>query len=201
MNVSRYNVVGLFLIVFLLVTGCGGGEPPTKREIWQKYVNLYKGYQKDLYEFSVKKWPRFKPVFELQKRYQMKRTKLRTMKFVYILEHDPNRIITNRGIHEFVNFPWTSGDTKKFVESVKGAESLVNKVNRLEKKNNNHPMWPKVREKFRALPPDSKYKELNRSFQSRLRGLSSWLERYNQARDRANRSSAPAPTRSTETSG
>lgn len=172
-----------WVLAGLLVTSVGCSQTaPTLEEIWGKYTTAFKGYHSKLHRYGKNKWPRWKAAFRQQKQHQFARIKLKTMKFQYLLEHDRDRLITDRGIHSFVNFAWTESDTRKFKQSVEGASDLLQKV-REERRKFERFDWESIREAFRSLPTGNRYQEIQQNFQDRLDALSPWLKRYNQARE------------------
>src|SRR3989338_2430947 len=81
-------------------------------EAREKYADAQKKYQSDLYALFLSKWPDLKPIIEINRDLQVALVDSRTMKFYYMLEHSPDKIVRNKGVSTFANFDWTDVDNQ-----------------------------------------------------------------------------------------
>lgn len=167
--------------MLVAVSGCSYTAPSLKA-VWEKYVEAFKTYHRQLYNFARDRWPSWKDAFQDQKKYQFARIKLKTMKFEYLLNNDPDRLVTEHGIHDFINLVWTEEDTRKLRREVEGAAALIERVQQAKEAFQDHD-WKTIREEVRSLPEgDNRYHEIQTAFQERLNSLDPWLDRYNQSK-------------------
>lgn len=160
------------LLVLVLVS-CGSPSPdlpslPSSGDsAWDQYIRARARYHVRLHEFGSERWPELEGLFSLSKRYQIARLKLRTEKFRYLREHDPDRINRGGDLADFVNFSWTDTDTRRLKKKRPETTELFERVRRLSRKNDQHPKWPLARSRIRRLPPDSRYRDIVSQYRQR----------------------------------
>ncbi len=145
--------------------------PSSGDPAWDHYVRAKARYHTRLREFGSERWPELEELFSNSKKYQIAALKLRTEKFRYLLEHDPDRIHRGGDLADFVNFPWSDTDTRRLKQKRPEASQLFERVQRLRRQNKQHPKWPLARSRIRRLPPDSPYRDIVVEFERRQREI------------------------------
>ena len=132
-------------------------------EAREKYADAQKKYQNDLYELSVSKWPDLKPIIEINRDLQVALVDSRSMKFYYLLEHNPSKIVRNQGVSTFANFDWTDADNKILRDTNPAFATLDDRIKELRASNDGHPIWPEFRDRFKSLSNDKEYLNITNS--------------------------------------
>jgi len=173
------NTTILIVILAIIILGTGAyfiinkksinnNQPPlnsmgVRDEAREKYADAQKKYQNDLYALFLPKWPDLKPVIEVNRNLQVALVDSSTMKFYYLLKHNPNGIVRNQGVSTFANFDWTDEDTQMLRSADLAFTALDDRIKELRISNDGHSMWPEFRNRFKSIVNDKEYISITNS--------------------------------------
>jgi hypothetical protein len=124
-----------------------------------------KDFQDRLHQMIVDDKPEFKALAALNRDLQIQLAEERKVKIDYLLETNPERIITHHGLSKFSNFTWSDADESRFLEKSEANRKRMEKISDLRKRNNFHADWPRMRGYFRSeLTKKPAYKTLMTDF-------------------------------------
>jgi hypothetical protein len=78
---------------------------------WTAYVQAQRQWQQELADFLSTQRTDLKKVIAANRDLQLALIDRRSFEFHYLVATHPERIVTNQGISQFANFPWTDQDT------------------------------------------------------------------------------------------
>ena len=104
-----------------------------------------KFFQTKLRDMVVGPRPDLKELANLNMELQIALAEARKTIIVYLVEHDPARLSTTGGLSRFSNFEWSDEDQEKFVQANEAHAQLEERVEKLRKANDSHPLWGKMR--------------------------------------------------------
>lgn len=162
--------LALFVCLLLLVS-CSSSTPSSTAAIWDEYVESFRRYQNDLYQFGADRWPKYEPVLKTQRDYQRARIKLRDRQFQFLMDRYPDQLPTNWTVHDLIHFEWNPNYDTELFDRFPETRDLSERVSRLREQSNRDDQWPELRERFRALPSDSEYHSIKNQYQQRLEQL------------------------------
>lgn len=112
---SRPNALSIAVVVLAaimiapLAVNATGGEAEA---LWKDYIVAKKRHQFDLANLITDKRPELAGVARLQRDQQYAMIEMRNMKFQYLLENEPDRLVWDEGLSTLANFDWTEEDTE-----------------------------------------------------------------------------------------
>jgi hypothetical protein len=178
-RISRRSVVvcaavalAAILITPNTVSATGTGQVEA---LWKDYVVAKKRFQFDLSRLLAGTWPELEGVARLQRDQQFAMIELRNMKFQYLLENDPDRIILDDGLSAFANFDWTEEDDEALREANADFAKLQRWAAMNDQRLSDHPKFPAAQERLERLQREEHFRSMHDSFELRLDDLETTL--------------------------
>jgi hypothetical protein len=166
--------------------------------LWKDYVFAKKRFQFDLSRLLSDTWPQLEGVARLQRDQQFAMLELRNMKFHYLLETDPGRIVLDDGLTPFAEFDWTEADD----EALRAANPDFVKLQRWAAMNDqrlsDHPRLPAAVRGVEELQRGEHFRSMHERFETRLTDLEMTLSLLARRARRAERSKAVEPMKSSQ---
>jgi hypothetical protein len=158
--------------------------------LWKDYVVAEKRLQFDVANLLGHKWPELQTVAGLQRDQHFALIELRNMKFQYLLEFDPDRIVYDEGLSQFADFEWTDADSEALREAIPDFLKLERWAEKNSKRLSEHPDLVVAGERVTTLQRDENYQHMIERYQARMDDLESALDTISQAKKRAERTKA-----------
>jgi hypothetical protein len=136
---------------------------------WTAYAQAQRQWQQELAGFLSTQRTDLKEVIAASRDLQLALIDRRSFEFHYLLTTHPERIVTNQGISQFANFPWTDQDTIALSRSNPDYAAAVKRVELLRQRSDNNPQWPTLREANRSLATQPDYQKIYARFEQRLK--------------------------------
>jgi hypothetical protein len=138
-----------------------------QREWYQGQRNLAAG-----------RYPEVTGAVDLGLQYQLLRIDQRQARLRYLLENDPDRLVTNRGAHAFKNLDWQEADTAALAARDASYMSVENRLLELNRQYKEHPDHQRALDRFRDdLQRTERYGDLVDRLETRDREIEQTLER------------------------
>jgi len=133
-----------------------------KDALWEKGANSGIEFQNKLADLLTREIPKAEELILIQRDLQITMIEMRTEEYYFLREHIPSRIIRNQGWSRWANFECTNEDKEKILKINERYKNLENKKEFLMKKNQGHPMWPLIRDKFAKIGKTPEYQEIEK---------------------------------------
>jgi hypothetical protein len=150
-------------------------DKPLFVEVWDDYIVAKKRLQTDLAKLLTDKWPDLKGIAALNKDQQFALIEKLNMKFLYLVEHDPGRIVLDDGMSVFSNFAWAESDTDKLRETDPKFAKLETWIAEIDKAIAEHPKRDGIHARVLELMKDEVYRSMTSRYQKRLDQLAESL--------------------------
>ena len=162
MTPSRLRNTLLVILSFHLLLAGPAFSQTQPNEAWEKYASAQKKLQVAMHHLLSLRNAELKPILDITRDLQLAEVDERTFKFYFVKTHAPEKIVTNQNLQAFANFPWTEQDTEALKNENSSFKKLGKEIEKLKAKQQSHPDWPKVREKFDNLTQsqDPEYVEI-----------------------------------------
>jgi hypothetical protein len=134
----------------LVTSARAEGRTECAQDVAHKYFLTQKNFQSGMRDLLLANWPELQELATLNRDLQTALAELRKLKLIYLLEHEPDKVVTSGGLSKFSNFDWSDEDQAKFVQASEAHAQLAEKVETLKTANNAHPDWEKLRANFRS---------------------------------------------------
>jgi hypothetical protein len=95
----------------------------------------------------------------LQRDLQISLNDARTLRFYFLLEHDPGRIVRDEGVAAFINFDWSDEDDDQLRALSLEYTALEKRIEELRRQSDGHPDWPQAREKAKSVQGQPDFQE------------------------------------------
>lgn len=141
------------LIGFVLLTAqsaFAADQPECVAEVSKQYLVAKVEYQTGLARLVTQQDASLAALADLNAAVQIAKAKSRHHKMIYLIETDPSRIVTDRGLSRFANFSWSPQDTLSLAEQDRKFSNINKDVERLQAKAKGHADWPRMRAVFRS---------------------------------------------------
>ena len=136
---------------------------------WTAYAQAQRQWQQELADFLSTQRRDLKEVIAASRDLQLALIDRRSFEFHYLLATHPERIVTNQGISQFANFPWTDQDTIALSRSNPDYAATVKRVELLRQRSDSNPLWSALREANRSLANQPEYQKIYARFEQRLK--------------------------------
>ena len=136
---------------------------------WTAYAQAQRQWQQELADFLSTQRRDLKEVIAASRDLQLALIDRRSFEFHYLLATHPERIVTNQGISQFANFPWTDQDTIALSRSNPDYAATVKRVELLRQRSDSNPLWSALREANRSLANQPEYQKIYACFEQRLK--------------------------------
>jgi hypothetical protein len=150
-----------------------------KNTLWGEKINSQIEFQNKLANLLLREIPEAEEIVIIQRDFQITMIEMRSEEYYFLREHMPSRIIRNQGTSRWSNFEWTDEDNKKILMLNENYRNLKQKKELLEKKNQGHPMWPLVRDKFSKIRETPEYREIYKRLMGTLEEIELKLKNTN----------------------
>ena len=140
----------LLIVLMIAIAGLAG---PVRAEDFRACVThmadenlaIKTNYQSGLRDLIVAERPDLTELANLNRDLQVAMAQSRRDRMVCLLESDPKRIVTDKGLSRFSNFDWSDADTTRLVTGNAAQEQLLARIEVLKARNNGHPQWGELR--------------------------------------------------------
>jgi hypothetical protein len=143
--------------------------------LWKDYVVAKKRLQFDVTRLVSDKWPELGGVARLQRDQQFTMIEIRNLKFRYLLENDPQRLVMDDGLSTLANFEWTDEDT----EALRASEPKFAVLERWVEFNDDllsqHPNLPMAEKRVEELQREEHYRSIIERYEMRMADLETTL--------------------------
>lgn len=151
-------------------------EEPLFLEVWSDYIVAKKRLQTDLAKLLMDKWPELKGIAALNKDQQMAMIDMLNLKFLYLAEQDPGRIVLDDGMSAFSNFDWAESDSEKLRKIKPEFGKLEEWIDEIDKNIAKHPKRDGIHARVLDLMKDEVYRSMMSRYQKRLAQLEESLK-------------------------
>lgn len=148
-----------------------------KNQLWEQQVNSINEFQEKLASLLLKEIPAAKEIILIQRDLQLVMIKMRSEKFYYLLENDPDRIVKDQGLSKWINFEWTKEDEEKLLLTNNKFKRLTAEYEVLMKNNQGHKQWPNARKKFSTIRETEDYITLQENLMNSLKAVGEELKK------------------------
>ena len=137
---------------------------------WDKCSSLQEGWLQTLHDIVLSNKPHLKNSADLSLKWRSTAIKVNSLKFKYLLEAEPGRIIRDKGLKAFVELNWFWDDSRALGKAKPDFLVLESAMKKLEKEHSSHPDWPELKKYLRTLSKSETHKEKFKNFLSGLTG-------------------------------
>jgi len=158
--------------------------------LWNDYVIAEKRLQFDLASLLGGQWPELQGVAGLQRDQQFAAIELRNVKFRYLLQCDPDRIVYDEGLSQFASFDWTEADSEALRAANPDFEKMERWAEKMSQRLSKHPGLVAAGERLTTLQRDERYQMMIERYQARMDDLETALDTIARAKKRSERTEA-----------
>jgi hypothetical protein len=137
--------------------GVARARPGLRDEAREKAVAAQKRFQQDMYDMLASRWRHLEGLAAAQRDLQLAYIDVQTLRFYFILQHDPKKIVRDQGISPFLNFDWTPEDNDRLRADSPEYVELEKRLKRLRGRSDGHAQWPEAREKTLSLQTEADF--------------------------------------------
>ncbi len=153
-----------FLITVLLLAPCAvqAADHDAQEVVmrgWAEYVAAQRQWHQTVNAFVVARRPDLKAVSEVSRELQIAYLDVQASRFVYLLEHHPERIALNRGADVFSSFTWGREDEAALRAGSSEYLALVKEVRRLREIYKYQKGMPAYRQYLRDVTESNEYRQ------------------------------------------
>lgn len=140
------------------------------------YAHAQNNWQKQFAELVSSAQPDLHDIATLAMSLQLAQTELRSKRFFYLLETEPDKLDINGDLQAFANFPWSTQQETALLGRDSAYMALEKQIFGLHHAHNNHPDWAQFRHYYQqTLVNDKKYQDLVAQFKQRLETIAKIL--------------------------
>lgn len=169
------KIFHLIVVLILTFSSVNSFAESKKDPLWEKKINAKVRWQKELSYLLISKSPSSKELIEIQRDLQLAQIEIQTALYYYFLENETSRIERLRD--QYYAFSWSAEDEEKLIESNSRYKQLIDRKNKLEKRNKGHPMWPELKEAYVEVKNDPGYQKLYKQLLNALKEIDNSLGR------------------------
>ena len=151
-------------------------EDPPFLEVWNNYVVAQKRIHVDLFQLIVDKWPDLESIATLNRDYQVSTIQLSDMKFTYLAETDPGRIVLDDGLSAFTNVDWKESDSDELRAADPEFGKLEDLLVKTNKQMSEHPDRLGIHGRILELMKGEAYNSIMIRYNERMDQLEKKLE-------------------------
>ena len=156
---ARVVLVALITVSAVLTSGLAKAEPGPQDEARQKAVAAQQRFQQDMYDMLASRWRHLEGLAAAQRDLQLALIDAQTLRFYFLLQHHPKKIVRDQGISPFLNFDWTQEDNDQLRADSPDYGELEKRIKRLQGRSDGHPRWPEAREKTLSLQSEADFQD------------------------------------------
>jgi hypothetical protein len=171
-----------FITVLSVVAGLAvpaavpASTPGGLSAVWKDYAVARKRFQYDLAKLLEDGWPQLEEVAGLQRDLHFALIELNGLRFQYLLEHDPDRLVIDQGLDTFVEFEWTEKDNRALRDLDDRYAKLESWVEKFTNELSGHPRLSEADHSMGQLHHNPHYRNMIVRYQARLTDIESALE-------------------------
>jgi hypothetical protein len=120
---------------FIALTIAGTAWSADTDPLWERYIEAKIGFQNELAQFFLDSNSEFQELILTSRDLQVTLAGMRRVEYDYLLEHDPGRIIRDRGTARWSNFQWSAEDRENLKKVSPAYAALVAEKAVLAEKN------------------------------------------------------------------
>lgn len=118
-------------------------------EVWERYTVATSHYQAELSTMVIAIAPQLREISELNRDLQSAMAKRHQLRYLHLLEHEPERLSrTPVSALWLSQFSWSEDDDAMLASSSPIYAGTISEVEALAARNNGHPLWPEARRTF-----------------------------------------------------
>jgi hypothetical protein len=171
----------------VVVPSVSGIDTGHVKALWKDYVVAQKRLQFDVSRLLGDDRPELQEVARLQRDQQFALIELRNMRFQYVLDFEPDRLVFDKGLSEFAEFEWKDSDNEALRETNPDYFKLERWAEKNASRLSEHPDLVKSGEHLFALQRDERYQSMIDRYQARMDDLESALDTISRAQKRKKR--------------
>lgn len=150
--------------------------------VWKDYTVARKRFHYDLARLVTDERPELGGVAGLQRDLQFALIELNNLRFHYLIEHAPERLVLDHGLETFARFEWTEDDSEALRELEPDYAKLERWVDKFTKELSDHPDLPEAEQCIFALHHNDYYRSMVERYHLRLTDIESALRLVARAR-------------------
>lgn len=143
--------------------------------VWKDYTVAQKRFQFDLAKLLTDEWPHLVGVAALQRDLQFALIELKNMRFNYLMDYAPERLVLDKGLSTFASFEWTEADSETLREIDTNYAKLERWVEKFTTDLSDHPDFPEADRHIGSLQYHDYYRSMVERYQARLVDIESAL--------------------------
>jgi hypothetical protein len=143
--------------------------------VWKDYTVAQKRFQFDLAKLLTDEWPNLVDVAGLQRDLQFALIELKNMRFNYLMDYAPERLVLDKGLATFASFDWTEADSESLREIDANYAKLERWVEKFAIDLSDHPDFPEAERHIVSLQHHDYYRSMVERYQARLVDIESAL--------------------------
>jgi hypothetical protein len=144
--------------------------------VWNDYAVAQKRFQYDLAKLLEDGWPQLGEVAGLQRDLQFALIELNNLRFQFLLENDPDRLVIDQGLDTFVEFEWTEKDGRALRDQDERYAKLERWVEKFTNELSDHPRLSEADHSIGQLHYNQHYRTMIVRYQAQLTDIESALE-------------------------
>lgn len=158
LKLKKWPVFLALLFILITLPMHASASKGTGDKAWDAFNKLQEKWLVELRDLIVATQPKLKEIADLSLKWRLAEKDLATMKFIYIKNHDPEKIVRDKGLPAFVNLMWFPEYTEELQKSDPAFKKQENKVAALKKENEKHPDWQALQDHVKSLKDSEKHK-------------------------------------------
>jgi hypothetical protein len=143
--------------------------------VWKDYTVAQKRFQFDLAKLLTDEWPNLVGVAGLERDLQFALIELKNMRFNYLVDYAPERLVLDKGLSAFAGFEWTETDSEALREINANYPKLERWVEKFTAELSEHPDFPEAERQIISLQHHDYYRSMVERYQARMVDIESAL--------------------------
>jgi hypothetical protein len=143
--------------------------------VWKDYTVAQKRFQYDLARLLTDEWPQLDGIAGLQRDLQFALIELKNMRFNYLMDYAPDRLVLDKGLRTFAEFDWTEADSEDLREIDTNYAKLERWVEKFTGDLQDHPDLAEADAAIGSLVHHDHYRSMVERYQARLIDIESAL--------------------------
>jgi hypothetical protein len=155
------RVVFGILVVAAAMTAGGSAEARLglRDEAREKAAAAQQRFQQDMYDMLASRWGHLEGLAAAQRDLQLAYIEAQSLRFYFLLQHDPAKIVRDQGISPFLNFDWTDENNDQLRADSPEYMELEKRIKKLRGRSDGHAQWPEAREKALSLQSEPDFQD------------------------------------------
>jgi len=133
-------------------------------QVWERYTIAKKRFQFDVFEHLSQKWWDLESTLRWQRDQQLAHIELQNMRFRYLLERHPDRIVMGKGLKAFSDFAWSEEDSRALRAVNPDYTKLEAFLEKVDERLDADPRLTEAQKRMFELSADVEYLQLTTRF-------------------------------------